>query len=267
MSFSLISLSSSSSGNATYVQAGKSKILVDAGLSGKKLTCLLHEVGASAHELDAILVTHEHVDHVRGAAVLSNRFGIPVYATGGTFKGMEQGKRSIAQNRRIEIEPDVGFIIGDCMIDPLPIPHDANQPVAFRLSYRGASVAVVTDLGHCSNKLLEKLAGVDVLLLESNYNPQLLLDNPRYPSVLKRRIQGRKGHLSNENCANALYELQRLGTKYALLGHLSKENNRPELAIEEVSRALCNKGVRLSERLHLDLCHPDRPSARYALNV
>jgi phosphoribosyl 1,2-cyclic phosphodiesterase len=267
VAFSLISLSSSSSGNSTLIQAGQSRILVDAGFSGKQLTSLLRQVGTEPHELDAILVTHEHVDHVRGAAVLSNRYAIPVYATGGTFKGMENSKCNLSQNRRVEIDPDVSFIIGDCVIDPLPISHDANQPVAFRFSYRGGSLAVVTDLGHCTEKLLEQLAGVDVLLMESNYNPQLLLDNPRYPGHLKRRIEGRKGHLSNENCADALYELQRVGTKYALLGHLSKENNRPDLALQEVGEALQNKGVRLDEHLHLDLCHPDRPSARYALDV
>lgn len=263
----MISLSSSSGGNSTLIRAGDTGILIDAGLSARQLQSLLNEVQCDGSEIDAILVTHEHIDHVRGVVTLSNKFQIPVYATAGTFRGMSPKVGEVPFHQKITIDSGEDFVLGDALIEPLAVSHDANDPVAYRVNYHGRSVAVLTDLGYCPDSLLEKLEGVDMMVIESNYNPELLHENPRYPVSLKKRIEGRKGHLSNESCSNVLYELQRIGTRYALLGHLSKENNRPELAMREVGEGLLQKGVALGDRLHLELTHRDRPSARYAMDV
>ena len=234
-------LFSGSSGNATYVRIDDTRLLVDAGLSGARIAAELQKMDVEPGMLDALLVTHEHADHIAGIGVLSRRYHLPVYATQGTWEAME-GKvgRVDPCNRRV-IPAGQDFYLNQVGVTPFPIPHDAAEPVGYAFTARGVKVAVATDLGHLSDSWMDQLTGCDLLLLESNHDVEMLKAG-RYPYDLKRRILGRRGHLSNEDAGRAAVELVARGVKRILLGHLSRENNFPELAYRTVLQQLEDAG-------------------------
>lgn len=258
-------LFSGSSGNALYVSAGDTHILIDAGLSGRTVLGALTGIGVDPSCLSAILVTHEHSDHTKGVGILARKLGIPVYANEPTWDAMEGklGKVNSAQRRIFETGQD--FFLGDFAVAPFAIPHDAAQPVGFCLTHQGRKIAVATDLGHMTKTILNQIEDADLLLLEANHDVETLKVNPNYSYDLKRRILGNQGHLSNEACATALVELAKRGLKTALLGHLSGENNTPELAQLTVSQILVENGIDLTCDLHLEMTHRDHAGGIYAL--
>jgi len=231
----LISIASGSSGNCIYVGSNNTHIIVDAGISGKRIENGLNRGDITGNDLSGILVTHEHSDHISAIGVLARRFGVPIYATRGTIEGIV-GSPSTG---RIEtdmfrvIEPAVEFSIGDITIYPQPISHDANDPVAYKMTSGNSSCGVLTDLGIYTDEIVKTFSGVNALLLESNHDVNMLSVG-RYPYSLKRRILGEKGHLSNESAGKLLCSLVHDGLQSVLLGHLSAENNLPELAYEAV---------------------------------
>lgn len=223
-------LFSGSNGNATLIQYGDTRILIDAGRSGKQLTAAMAKVGVTPDTLDAILITHEHSDHIAGVGVLARRYNLPVYATKGTWDAMAAKVKEIPfyQVRTFDRRED--FYIGGLGIVPFAIPHDAADPVGYRIYGGSVSVAVATDMGHFSTRVEEALKGVDMVLLESNHDPDMLKYNPHYSAALKKRILGKHGHLCNADSASAVMKLLYYGTRRVILGHLSGENNTPELA-------------------------------------
>lgn len=231
----LCSIASGSSGNCIYVGTDTGHILIDAGISGKRIEQGLNSINLKTAEMQGILVTHEHIDHVAGLGVLARRYGIPLYATAGTIEAVKRmssvGK--IEESLFHTIEPEKNFTIGDMEIEPIAISHDAAEPVAYRVTSQGKSAAVMTDLGFYDEHIVEKLKNVDALLLEANHDVRMLQTGP-YPYPLKQRILGNRGHLSNENSGRLLGEILHDNFKAAVLGHLSKENNYPELAYETV---------------------------------
>ena len=231
----LCSIASGSSGNCIYVGTEEGHILIDAGISGKKIEAGLNSIGLKTAEMQGILVTHEHIDHVAGLGVLARRYGIPMYATEGTIEAIKRmssvGK--IEESLFHVIEPEVDFTIGDMVIEPISISHDAADPGAYRVTSGDKSAAVMTDLGYYDDRIVQKLKNLDVLLLEANHDVRMLQTGP-YPYPLKQRILGNRGHLSNENSGRLLGEILHDNFKAAILGHLSKENNYPELAYETV---------------------------------
>lgn len=231
----LCSIASGSSGNCIYVGTEEGHILIDAGISGKRIEAGLNSIGLKTAEMQGILVTHEHIDHVAGLGVLARRYGIPMYATEGTIEAIKRmssvGK--IEESLFHVIEPEVDFTIGDMVIEPISISHDAADPVAYRVTSGDKSAAVMTDLGYYDDRIVQKLKNLDVLLLEANHDVRMLQTGP-YPYPLKQRILGNRGHLSNENSGRLLGEILHDNFKAAILGHLSKENNYPELAYETV---------------------------------
>ena len=237
-------LYSGSSGNALYCQWGETRLLIDAGKPGRTLTGALSQIGVAPESLSGILVTHEHSDHIAGVGIMARRYGLPVYATRGTWLGMEEKIGPVSADQRREIRPGAEFYLGEMGIQAFSIPHDAADPVGFRLWGGNLSVSVATDLGHFSQEVYARIAGSSLILLESNHDPDMLRANPHYSSVLKRRILGDRGHLSNEDCAGALLRLVRSGTGTVILGHLSGENNRPELAMRVSSEILAREGIR-----------------------
>lgn len=227
----LLNIASGSSGNATYIGDGDTHILIDAGVSRKRILEGLREADISLEDLDAILVTHEHADHISSLGVLERTREIPVYATGGTIRGIREC-RSIGTFNYDVLHPitaDDPFRIRDLTIRPLQTDHDAREPVCFRVDSASASCAVVTDLGEYNDYLLQNLQELDMLMLESNHDVRMLETGP-YPYPLKMRILGKYGHLSNESSGMFLSALLHDKIKHILLGHISKENNTRELA-------------------------------------
>ena len=257
-------LFSGSSGNAIYIGTDKTKILVDAGVSGAKVTAELAKIGVSMSEIRAILVTHEHADHISGVGVLSRRHHIPVYASLGTWAAMAGKLGEIDAGCRIQFEAGEDFSIGDLDIRPFPTPHDAADPVGYAVSAAGAKVAIATDLGAVREGWLREAEGADVLLLEANHDVDTLKAG-RYPYELKRRILGNRGHLSNDDAGAAAVELVRRGVRVIVLGHLSGENNFPELAYASVACVLEEAGFKPGRDVMLCVARRDGKSELFVL--
>lgn len=258
-------LYSGSSGNALFVRYGETRILIDAGKSGRMITDAMTFIGEDIRNLDAILVTHEHSDHIAGVGVLARKLGVPVYATGGTWTGMADrvGAIPAAQQRVISANED--FYIGPLGVESFPLPHDANEPVGFRLWGGSWSVATATDLGYFPKDLLNRIGGANLVLLESNHDPDMLMANDHYSQALKRRILGRHGHLSNETCAEAAVQLRETGVRNLILGHLSGENNTPKLALTTTESRCELEGMALGVDICIDVAYRDRVGAVYTV--
>ena len=231
----LCTIASGSSGNCILAGTSKTQVLVDAGVSRKRIEEGLSHFGTSLCEISGILITHEHIDHIAGLGVISRKYHIPIYGTKETLLGIRQTKSlgEIDASLFQDIEPEERFQIGDMHIRPFSISHDALRPVAYRLEHQGKSAAVATDLGNYTRETVEALSGVETLLLEANHDIRMLQAGP-YPYPLKQRIMGDMGHLSNERSAQLLNQILHDGMKHIFLGHLSKENNLEALAFETV---------------------------------
>ncbi|MBS6645162.1 MAG: MBL fold metallo-hydrolase [Clostridiaceae bacterium] len=231
----LVSIASGSSGNCIYVGSDNSHILVDAGISNKRIEQGLSEIGVKGNEINGIVITHEHSDHTKGLGVLARKYGVPIYSTRETLEEISNMKSLGEYPAELfhPIQPDVDFEIGDLKLKPFSIDHDAANPVAYRIQCGKKSVAVATDMGHYDQYIIEHLQGLDAILLESNHDVNMLQTGP-YPYYLKRRILSDHGHLSNENAGRLLNYILHDNIKKILLGHLSKENNYEELAYETV---------------------------------
>lgn len=234
-----VSLASGSSGNSTYIGTDNTHILVDAGITCRRIDMGLNELGIKGNELDGIFITHEHTDHIQGLRILSKKYQIPIYGTEETLEQIEMSdkKKEIDTNLFRSILPDIPLKIGDLTVKPFSNHHDAANPLAYRVENAGKSVAVVTDLGTYSDYTIQNLEKVDALLLEANHDVHML-EAGSYPYYLKRRILSSMGHLSNDACGELLNSILHDGIKKIFLGHLSKENNMAELAYETVSLAI-----------------------------
>lgn len=228
------SITSGSSGNCIYVGANNTHLLVDAGISGKKIKEGLLNFDIKPEDINGILVTHEHSDHIAGIGVMARKYGTPIYATKGTIKGIHESKVGIIPEGLFnEIKSDESFEINELKVNPVKISHDANEPVAYRVYENNNSVGICTDLGKYDDYIVESFKGVNALLLEANHDVNMLQVGS-YPYYLKQRILGDRGHLSNENSGRLLSRLLHDDLKAVMLGHLSQENNLEELAYEAV---------------------------------
>ena len=259
-------LFSGSGGNCVYVGTDDMGVLVDAGVSGARVEKELKAIGVSPDCLKAILVTHEHIDHTSGVGVLSRRYDLPVYATKGTWNGMKSKLGAVDGKNIIIFDPKEDFYIGDIAVKPFETPHDAAQPCGFVLSCGQASVAIATDLGCVRRSWLQAVQTADIVLLEANYDKDMLNAGP-YPYELKCRIACNTGHLSNDAAAEAAVTLAKRGVRRIMLGHLSKENNFPELASQSVLTALQTAGLTVGEEgdVALLLANRDGHSTLHAL--
>lgn len=258
-------LFSGSSGNAIFVGAGDTRVLIDAGLPGKRVSDALHEIDVLPETLGGIVVTHEHSDHIAGVGVLARKYHLPVYANERTWSAMAGKIGEIAPWQRRMFDNENVFYIGDIAFHPFSVPHDAADPVGYRAYYGGHSVAVATDMGYMKKSVMNALAGAEIVLLESNHDPDMLLRNPRYSVALKKRILGNHGHLSNDTCARALLGLLETGVHRVVLGHLSGENNTPELALNTSLDYLISQGVSPQDDLNVDLSWRDRVGGLYTV--
>ncbi|MEM8727248.1 MAG: MBL fold metallo-hydrolase [Chlamydiota bacterium] len=224
-------LASGSKGNAIYVEGSETKILIDAGISCKALTERLGQIDVDIGEIDAILVTHEHGDHIRGLEKTTSTLGIPVFANGETAKAM---MREMRRRPRFKIfSTGESFEFGEMEIHPFSVRHDTLDPVAFTVRIEGVKLGICTDLGFASTPVRAQLLGCDYLYIEANHEPSMVYACNR-PMIYKQRVLGRQGHLSNEAAAELIREVDHPGLKHVYLAHLSSECNHPEVAMRRV---------------------------------
>lgn len=222
-------LASGSRGNSLFIESGYSRILLDIGLSARKIEERLATIGVSPDSLDAIVLTHSHKDHVRGAGVFARRFGTPIYAHPQTLDQITyllRGKEDVHPWRE-------AFSIKDLTFRPFPLPHDSDPTFGYLIGENGKNLAVCTDLGVVTDRVRENLREAHAIVLESNHDPGMLMSGP-YPWHLKERISSRLGHLSNSEAGELLREVLHASISRIILGHLSEENNTPEKALNTV---------------------------------
>ncbi len=238
----ICTLASGSDGNSTYISDGKVNILIDAGISARRIVRELGELSVGAAEIDAVFVTHEHADHVCGLRALFERCGkLRIFASAGTARGIFEREPTLSEKIE-EVSVERPVIIGDMSVVAFKTSHDTYESVAYRIESGGKSIAIATDLGVADDALLKNIVGTDVLLLEANYDERRLRCG-RYPEFLKKRIAGERGHLSNKECARCAALAAKCGTSHVILGHLSAENNTPNEAYTEVHSALTTSGI------------------------
>ncbi|MEJ1379710.1 MAG: MBL fold metallo-hydrolase [Candidatus Sedimenticola sp. (ex Thyasira tokunagai)] len=236
------SLGSGSGGNATLIESGATRLLLDCGFAAREVERRLQQVGVTADTLDGILVTHEHQDHVRGVGPLARRYNIPVWITHGTHRLNRCGRLSRLQ---LIHGHQPAFAIGDIEVQPFPVPHDAKEPVQYLFRSADTQLGVLTDLGCVTPHILEVLKDCDALLLECNHDPQMLSDGP-YPLSLQRRVSGGLGHLSNLQAAQLLARLEHERLQHLVAAHLSEKNNHPDRVRDTLLSAVPEIEKRLS---------------------
>ena len=255
MSVKFCPIASGSDGNSVYIGSDDTHILIDAGLSGKRINeGLENAAGISCDKLDGIFITHEHTDHIKGAGVVSRRYGTPLYATKKTWEHIDRRNLigAVPENKKNIIQSGEKFSLKSIIIEAFDIPHDAAQPVGYSVYLEDKKITVATDIGCVTDSMREKIFGSDIILLESNHDLEML-KNGSYPAVLKKRIMSDKGHLSNRGAGELLADIICPKLKYVFLGHLSAENNMPLIAMETVTTILGANHIKVGRDFHLYL--------------
>lgn len=249
----LIPLFSSSKGNCTYIETDTTSLLVDVGITCKRLVTKMSEMQINPETIEAILITHEHSDHIKGIKVFANKYKIPVYATQKTWNFIGDSLM-LPENQKRTFVPNYFFNIGNIKVQPFNIPHDAVDPCGFSFYHNQEKVTVATDLGCINEYLISNMLKSNSILLESNHDLNMLKTGP-YPWSLKQRISGNFGHLSNVTSAQVVEILAKNGTKNFILGHLSEENNFPELAKETIFSHLKINNINVNN-LNIEVAKP-----------
>jgi phosphoribosyl 1,2-cyclic phosphodiesterase len=253
-------LGSGSSGNCAYVETDETRLLVDAGFSLRQIRKRLATIGRVPENLTGILITHEHSDHISGLAALTKKLRIPVYCNRPTQETLEY-QYDLKFDCRL-FTTGASFEVGDITVETFSIPHDAQDPVGYLLRTASGNIGFLTDLGHATRLVLERIRAANVLVLEANHDVKMLQDCPHRPWSLKQRIFGRHGHLSNEAAADATEQIMSAGLRNLYLAHLSRECNRPELAYETMNARLQKIGA---SHVHLALTSQSLPGPTLAL--
>ncbi len=262
MSLKFCSFASGSSGNSYLVKDDDTSIIIDAGISGKRILEGLDATGTPRGSVRAILVTHEHIDHVKSLPVLTKRLPqICVYANEATWENIE---RPVPEEARRVFRTGEDFQVGSLSVRSFPVPHDAAEPVGFSIYGCGSQISIVTDVGYITEEIYEEVAGADLLLLEANHERELLLMG-RYPYPLKQRILGDRGHLSNISAGEALCRIVQMEDKsrQVLLGHLSHENNDPHVALLTVRNTMLEQDIYEGAGLQIRIAARDERSSLF----
>ena len=247
------SLYSGSSGNSFLVQSNKAKILVDAGVSCKKIVEALASLNIDIEDIDGILVTHEHTDHTQSIGTISKKYGTNIYANKKTWQAMPEQAKKIQEKNIYYFSNNETFNLKDLEILPFSIPHDAANPCGFNISNENIKISITTDIGHINSNVLTNLKHSKFVLLEANYEPEVLKYS-RYPFNLKERISSPLGHLSNIDAGKTLNYLADFGLEHAIIAHLSNENNFPELAYKSVLEQ-----IDVNKKLHIEVASRNMP--------
>mgnify|MGYP000860838596 CR=1 FL=1 len=256
----LCSIASGSSGNCIYVGSDNTNLLVDAGISAKRIENGLNGIDIQPDTIQGILITHEHSDHISGLGILVRKYQMPVYTTYETACAIRRIKSlgDLPEESFRYIKPNEGFQINDISIEPFSTSHDAVNPVCYTMRSEGHKVGIATDLGKYDDYIISNLTDSELLLVEANHDVNMLMAG-RYPYYLKQRILGERGHLSNDTSADLISKLMNGKLQHILLAHLSKENNYEELAYETVCSELTLRGLGISG-LDLTVAHREQPS-------
>lgn len=250
-------LASGSTGNAFYIESGEEKILVDAGLSGKRIEALLQQVNVDPHELSRILVTHEHSDHIKGLGIMARRYKLPIFANEKTWQAMEGQIGNLSVDQKFHFNSEETKTFGKLDIESFAVSHDAADPMFFTFHQDGKKIALVTDLGYVSERIKKTVEDADAYIFESNHDVSMLRMG-RYPWNVKRRILGDSGHVSNEDCALALTDILTDRTQRVYLAHLSLDNNMKDLARMSVRNILEERGFHIGADLELHDTDPQQ---------
>jgi phosphoribosyl 1,2-cyclic phosphodiesterase len=267
MALKFLSLASGSSGNCYYVGTDNYGVLLDAGISVRSLKKVLKENGIGLEQIMAVFITHDHADHIRSVGGLGEKCGIPVYATEKVHAGIDSSAyadEKLYTSRRI-IEKEIAVYIKDLKITAFDVPHDANDCVGYLITYKGNKLVLATDVGHIDEKVGEYIRIANHLIVEANYDREMLLQG-KYPSFLKQRISNGTGHLCNSEIADFLAANFDLHLKNIWLCHLSKDNNHPELACKTVEMAMQQYGIRIGKDVNLIALKRTTPSEMYILD-
>ncbi|MBS4021150.1 MAG: MBL fold metallo-hydrolase [Dethiobacter sp.] len=257
-------LASGSSGNAVYVATENARLLVDAGISGRRLASALNQIGVDPATLDCLLVSHDHNDHVSGAGIMARRYGLPIFATVGTWQAMNGRLGPLLPHYERAMPRQGRFSHKDLVIETFPLPHDAADTVGFLFHCGGKTVALATDLGYVTPGILDRLQNANCLILEANHDEDMLL-NGTYPWPLKKRILSNSGHLSNKTAAKVLTNALAPATRHIVLAHLSEHNNLPALALETVLSELECAGCRPGKNFAVHVASRHSPSCHIRL--
>lgn len=246
----IINLSSGSDGNLTYIESDNKKILLDMGLSCAETSKRLELIGIKPYEIDGIILSHEHSDHIKGVDVFSSKYNTPVFAGEDVWIGLNDKFKKISiENRKVF---NGQFEFSDILITPVEVPHDVKC-YGFSFSQGNRKASVITDIGHITDQVLTTIQRSDLVYLEANYDREMLMRGAKYPLSLKRRIDGPNGHLSNDASSDVVAFLASNGTKQIILSHLSKENNTPSLAFNYVSKKIETYGIKEGRDIHIDV--------------
>jgi len=254
----IVNLGSGSKGNCTLVCGEKSKILIDCGLPLLDIEKELAILGINPQEIEAILVTHEHSDHIKSIEKFCKKYHTKVYAHVNEWSALKTKIKTLPFDLQKQFD-DNDFYVGDLTISSFELSHDANMCVGYSVYSQNAKFSIATDLGYCPESVVQNLKKSDVVLLEANHDENLLLNNPKYPVILKNRILSKKGHLSNIASAEVIARL--VGdTNQIILGHLSEENNSPTLAYNTIKTGLAKKGIIEGKNIFVDVAYQHRMS-------
>lgn len=252
-------LASGSTGNCIYVGTEQFSLLIDVGISGKQAEASLQGIGVKPEDLDAILVTHEHSDHIKGIGIMARRYNIPIYANAKTWTELESQIGTVKVEQQQIFETGETRELGDLAIQSFGISHDAVEPMGYCFYHGNKKLSVATDLGYVSDRIKETIRGADAYVFESNHDVELLRMS-RYPWSIKQRILSDVGHLSNETAGMALTDILGGQAERVYLAHLSKENNMMDLAKLTVKNILEEKGLHVGDDVYLKETYPDRPT-------
>jgi len=253
-------LGSGSAGNCAYLETDETRLLIDAGLSGRQIRDRLASIGRTPELLHGILITHEHSDHVQGLTTLCAKLRIPVFCNRLTKEAIEN-----QLNTRFDcriFSTGAMFEVGDVVVDTFPVPHDAYDPVGFLVRTNGGNIGFLTDLGHATNLVIERVRTANVLLLETNHDLKLLQEDTKRPWSIKQRILSRHGHLSNDDAAGVVEQIVSSELRHLFLGHLSRDCNQPERAIDAVSERLQKMGA---HHVRIEAASQDVPCSTLSL--
>lgn len=251
----ICNLASGSSGNCTYIESENARILIDCGKPFSYIFNALNEISVDPATINAILITHEHSDHIKGVQQFAKRYNTPIYAH---INISEIMLSQIHVDKNLFNFYETDFEIYDLHIQPFPLPHDSKYCVGYRISEEDAVVSVCTDLGCFSDNTYETIKSSALVYLEANYDPEMLMSYPNYPPFLKKRINGPNGHLSNLNCAKAIEKLVHSGTRLVVLSHISEHSNTVNLAVGTIANYLQSKNIIPNVNIKLDIAHQDK---------
>lgn len=262
-----ISLGSGSSGNSYYLFTEKDSLLIDAGIGIRTIKKCFREYGLSFRKLDSILVTHDHADHVKSVGSLSKEYNVPVYATETVHYGIGKNycvRQKVPVTLKRTINKNETFALGGFTVTPFDVPHDSMDNVGYRIEYDGTVFCIMTDIGHVTVEMEKMIATANYLVIESNYDEEMLRTGP-YPQHLKERISGDRGHLCNKDCARYLAKNISPELRHVWLCHLSEENNHPELARKTVEQELLDNNISIGTDFALDVLKRKLPMGIYEL--